>query len=158
METNAEDKMLVRSLIEERITMLKEELNCMRAALAEERKYKVFKCVCGKVHMLIDCDAIQTHSYIPPSGCSDGDYWVRSDVMIACPETDMINRVYFSRYDRPEGEGEAREKRFTRIYSPLFKSFTDNHDKWSGGYPRVQNNTSFDEDADYYRIEHEDVI
>ncbi len=41
---------------------------------------------CGKRSKLSSIDLIQTHYYIPPSGCSDGAYWTPSELNWMCPK------------------------------------------------------------------------
>jgi len=95
--------------------ILKQQLDIIRAN-------RTFKCVaCGKRHKIKDCEVIQTHWYVKPSGCTDGGYWNESDLMILCPTSPVRNRVYF-----PSPIGLQYE--FTYLYKHLFKKVIDEYE------------------------------
>lgn len=53
---------------------------------------------CGKSAKIGKLTYIQTHWYVRPSGCSDGDYWNEGEGQFTCPHCQHRNRLY----DRPE--------------------------------------------------------
>lgn len=115
-----------------------EELDEQRAQLLKDldaqRSRKRFVCACCKhSHAIRDCDAIQTHWYTHPSGCSDGDFWSTGEVQIICPKTNHKNRVMFGQSKVPyslrrQYEYNA-EMQFRRLYLKLFKSVIEDHDE-----------------------------
>ena len=140
--------------LKSKIAKLKEDL---ASALAEEQQAKAnlkFECACGKSHTIGECIAVQTHWYVPPRGCSEGDYWNEGEIRIICPTTDIQNRVLFE--TRSEIEWEQREeydnnpeKQFKRAFSQLFKALLEdfNEDK-----PRTFNNYYFDQNMEYFGL------
>lgn len=43
------------------------------------------KCMaCGKVHKANTIELLDLEHYVPPSGCTDGDYWAHSEYFILC--------------------------------------------------------------------------
>jgi len=55
---------------------------------------------CGAKLHVSDLVYIQTHWYVPPSGCTDGDYWNTGEGQFVCPKCGCTNRLY----ERPEVE------------------------------------------------------
>ena len=71
-----------------------EKLEHQRAvALA---KTQVVCGTCKKPTTVQDVDYIQTHWYVPPSGCTEGDYWNEGEGQFMCPACDAVNRLYQS--------------------------------------------------------------
>lgn len=70
---------------------------------------------CGKEAEIRDLVYIQTHWYVPPSGCSDGDYWRSGEGQYECPHCGHLNRLH----DRPE----------IVSLSSMFRGITDTHDE-----------------------------
>ena len=69
---------------------------------------------CGKKTKIKDLSYIQTHYYVPPSGCTDGAFWAEGDGQFVCPKCDHVNRLY----DRPE----------LRALRSYFKEIISKHD------------------------------
>lgn len=55
---------------------------------------------CGVSIPIGELTYIREHYYVPPRGCSEGDYWlvVDNDALFVCPHCKYVNRLY----DRPE--------------------------------------------------------
>jgi len=49
---------------------------------------------CNKWFPINTLEYIQTHWYVSPSGCTDGDYWKRGEGQWKCPSCGKINRLY----------------------------------------------------------------
>ena len=100
----------------------------LSAELRQLRASKRFECACCKTeHTISECVAIQTHYYISPRGCSEGDYWLPSEMQIICPITDAKNRVHFNstyavEYSVRRDYAYSADAQFQRIYGPLFKA------------------------------------
>lgn len=100
---------------------------------ADEAKSKArIKCAsCGKMHMIKTLDAIQAHSYVPPSGCTDGAYWVDAEMQFICPKTEVVNRLLIFNHDVPWEERNKYEndpeEQFKRMYKKLFRSVKDTY-------------------------------
>lgn len=119
---------------------LQQELNDLHkkekellSRIEKQRANKTFPCICGKRHKFKNCDVIQQHYYVPPSGCSDGAYWSPTDLYIICPDTDNKNRLYFSTADVPyicrcEYDWNLNEQ-FKQKYKHLFKSVIDDYEQ-----------------------------
>lgn len=73
----------------------------------EGRKLKIFsntlvKCIgnfvtnegCGKSTKVKNLTYIQTHCYIEPRGCTEGDYWRSGEGNFICPKCGYLNRLY----------------------------------------------------------------
>lgn len=113
-------------IILEQITLLENQKQSLLKLLSENRAKRLIKCVCGKSHQIKNCDAIQTHWYESPSGCSGGDIWHSDDIHFICPETSMRNRLYFDNHTGPYEKRNqyqwSAEQQFSRMYLGLFKS------------------------------------
>jgi hypothetical protein len=59
---------------------------------------------CGKRTRVRDLVYIQTHWYIHPYGCTEGDYWNKGEGQFDCPKCGNRNRLY----NRPEVEALRR--------------------------------------------------
>lgn len=100
---------------------------------------------CDDAHRVKDLEAIQTHWYVEPHGCTGGNYWLQSEMEFKCPETGVYNRLLFSNFDVPWDERKQfandPEAQFKRAYRGLFKSVEDvyerSHEK--GKRPWVNN-------------------
>lgn len=56
---------------------------------------------CGKKSQIRKLTHIQPYWYVPPSGCSDGDYWTAdNESQWDCPHCGHRNRAH--KYERPE--------------------------------------------------------
>jgi len=103
---------------------------------------KTYKCLCGKKHKFQNSEVIQTHFYVYPHGCTDGDYWLEGELQIICPTTNCKNRVLFDEYKVPyEKRNEYKwslELQFKRKYKKMFKKvindYNDDSREWKNCY------------------------
>ena len=49
---------------------------------------------CGAKHSIGDLMYIQTHWHVPPSGCTDGDYYLSGEGQWDCPSCGSCNRLH----------------------------------------------------------------
>lgn len=49
---------------------------------------------CNRWHQVNALTYIQTHYYIPPSGCTGGDYWNNGEGQWYCPKCNHRNRLH----------------------------------------------------------------
>ena len=129
--------------------------------LEVKRANKIFICAaCKSPHVIKDCHAIQTHWYVEPSGCSDGDYWNEGELQILCPTTGVRNRLLFPSqrdmdWERRKQFAYSAELQFKRMYKRLFKSVTEEHERHTKG--TWENNLFVDKNRGYYDIHVEGV-
>lgn len=114
--------------LEEALQVVAEENVKYEKSLGNKR----FLCGCGKMHAIKTCDAIQSHYYTPPSGCTGGDYWNTGEIYIICPLTKQRNRLLYKSYWEVDYENREKyaynaEKQFRRLFSSKFKSITPEH-------------------------------
>lgn len=137
--------------IEQRLATLATEQQKLRQQLETQRSNKQFKCVCGKMHRIKNCVVIQTHWYVPPSGCTEGAYWKQSELQIVCPDTDIKNRLLFSNHDvdwhyQQDYRYNAGEQ-FKQMYKQLFKEVIDDYKKdtrqWENNFYIDKNHKKF---------------
>ncbi|MCH7850719.1 MAG: hypothetical protein IH845_03705 [Nanoarchaeota archaeon] len=89
---------------------------------------------CNQDHRIGDIEAIQTHWYVWPSGCTEGDYWNEGELQFICPETEIINRLLFSTsYDNLGRSIDNPELQFNDMYKRLFKGVEDTYTKETRG-------------------------
>jgi hypothetical protein len=69
---------------------------------------------CGKSIPINEIEFLQTHWYVRPSGCTEGDYWKEGEGQYICPHCKHLNRLY----NRPE----------IMKLKHLFKSIKNIHD------------------------------
>ena len=129
-----------------KINILTNEIENLVVQLKEIKAAKTFDCICGATHSIKNCDAIQTHYYIEPSGCTDGDYWTEDSLHIICPVTQQHNRLLFLSnfgvpYENREKYDYNVEKQFIHHYRYLFKSCIN---EYKSNYKNFDNNTYFD--------------
>jgi hypothetical protein len=123
------------SKIQEQLDALSKERDKLLDALDKEHANKQIRCICGKMHRIKNCEAIQTYWYTSPHGCTGGDYWNEGELRFVCPDDpEVINRLLFSSsyavpYDKREHYAHNAEDQFKRKYKRLFKSVTDDYDK-----------------------------
>ena len=91
-------------------------------ALQAQLKLTLVSCVknvhglgCGKTTPINELEYIQTHWYVRPSGCTEGDYWNAGDGEFICPHCGHLNRLY----TRPE----------IMKLKYLFKTIRDTYDR-----------------------------
>jgi len=71
---------------------------------------------CGKTFPVNELAGIQTHWYVTPSGCSDGDYWMPDELHAICPYCSTRHRLIETHKDIVE-------------YKQFFKSLTTEHER-----------------------------
>lgn len=86
------------------------------------KKRKILCKGCGNPHRIEDLTLIQTHHYVPSRSCTEGDYWVESELQFVCPDTEIINRILFIKND-------SLEEQFQDKYKGLFKKIIDTYEK-----------------------------
>lgn len=91
------------------------------------RSALMFPCVCGEIHKINECVVDQMHDYVPPHGCSGGDYWVSGELHITCPVKGLYNRCLFAQpFWKHAGEYDWNaEMQFKRMFKHLFKDVRD---------------------------------
>lgn len=136
----------------EKIKRLEKELEDANRAFELYRSNLDFRCLCGKTHLIRECEAIQTHYYISPSGCCGGDYWMSGEMQIVCPDGNGRNRVLFDNvgYDRKGKYKYDPSLQFNELYFKLFKNVTDEY-KDDGNYI-FHNNYYFNENLEKFGI------
>lgn len=137
--------------IEQRLAVLATEQQKLEQQLETQRANKQIRCVCGKMHRIKNCVVIQTHYYVPPSGCTDGAYWGEGELNVICPDVDIKNRLLFSNNDvnwreRNDYKYNAQDQ-FKCIYKKLFKEVVDDYKedtrKWINNYYIDQSHKKF---------------
>lgn len=112
--------------LEKQLEDLSQEESGILKKIAERNKKKSIDCEgCSKSHQIQDLTLIQTHLYVSPRGCTEGDYWNEGEMQFICPETEIINRMLFNNHDVHWEERKKyannSEEQFRRNYKPLFK-------------------------------------
>ncbi|MEA3378178.1 MAG: hypothetical protein U9Q69_00915 [Nanoarchaeota archaeon] len=118
--------------LEEKLKKNREDERLILKRIDKRNSQRKIKCACcGNFYEIRDLQAIQTHWYTPPRGCSEGDYWSEGELQFVCPETRIINRLLFDTYDIPKEERRIYEnnpsEQFKRHYKKLFKEVLDVH-------------------------------
>lgn len=140
--------------IQQKLDDLETQTKELLVAQNKGRANKRFPCYCGKYHTIKNCEVIQTHWYVQPRGCTDGDYWNEGELQIVCPEKDGKNRLLFTSSHtfpwehRSEYDYDAQAQ-FKRIYKYLFKKVIDDYD--TDTRPWV-NNYYFDHNQERFEI------
>lgn len=78
---------------------LKKQIDKLVQRKVQAIRNQYFQCnwkSCGKRSQLHTCIYIQTHYYIPPHGCTEGDYWLPGEVNIICPKCKTRHRLIHS--------------------------------------------------------------
>lgn len=129
--------------VEKKLAALNKERAKLSNQLTSQRSNKQFRCGCGKMHRIKNCTLIQTHWYVSPLGCTEGDYWKTGEMQVVCPDTDNKNRLFFDNYDvdwskRADLEYSA-EMQFRYRYTSLFKEVVEDYGKdkrewWNNRY------------------------
>lgn len=71
------------------------ELQLLNIENDEIQRRKMWRCYgCFKRTQISKITIIQDHWYVPPRGCTGGDYWNTSnEVYVPCPKCNTINRI-----------------------------------------------------------------
>lgn len=120
----------------------------------EEAKAKLsIKCQsCLKYHRIKDLVVIQTHWFIPPSGCTEGAYWKQGELHFICPNNKVRNRILFNNsdveWDKREELKHNPANQFHITYKYLFKEvlkeFEDHIGSSVNNYYIDENRKKFD--------------
>jgi len=118
--------------LEDQLEIINQEESKILEAIDKRNSRRTIKCVsCDDFHRIRDLDAIQTHWYTPPTGCTEGDYWNEGELQFVCPETEVRNRLLFSNNDVPWEERRDYKndpgEQFKTNYKDLFKKVIDTH-------------------------------
>lgn len=105
------DTLLELKFAEQHVAELKQQLNKIRS------KRSILCGSCGHANRICDTVLMRTKYYVPPRGCSEGDYWLEGEWQFSCQGCSKINRCFFDGPLRKE-----REDLFKSIYKDLFKS------------------------------------
>ncbi|MEK6819638.1 MAG: hypothetical protein AABY03_00365 [Nanoarchaeota archaeon] len=107
----------------------------------ESRARKKIECAaknCGKLHTVNKLTLIQTHWYVSPRECTEGDYWTEGELRFICPDTKTVNRIMIDNYDVPYEDRDKLENdpesQFRYNYNSLFKEVIDVHKHGSTSY------------------------
>jgi hypothetical protein len=87
-----------------KIAELERALGEHTTLLREVRANRLLECPhCNKRSPISKWGVIRDHSYTPPRGCMEGDYWSFSnEYHILCPKCQGMGRVWLKSYDPPE--------------------------------------------------------
>ena len=139
--------------LDDKLTELRNKENRILGAIDERNRKRKIQCgACDDFHEIGNLKAIQTYWYVPPRGCSGGDYCREGELQFVCPETGIVNRLLFSNYDVPWEERKDfdndLEEQFKRNYKKLFKEVIDDYDKatfgkWVNNYYVDENREKF---------------
>lgn len=102
--------------LETELAELAVQENSLREELKKSLRATLVLCQhCRYTDKINELTYYQTHFYIPPRGCTEGDYWKHGEGRFVCPKCQKTNRLY----DRPEVEA----------LKPYFKQTEDVYDK-----------------------------
>jgi len=114
---------------------------------------KTIRCMsCYGHHQVGSLDAIATHWYVSPSGCTEGDYWVEGEWHFVCPKTGVRNRLLFNVSGEEEQNKVDAEGVFKRLFRGAFKSMGKVYERggldkpiyqWVNNYHVDQNRLSY---------------
>ncbi len=140
--------------IEKQIEAHRVEIERLKLRQKEVRAKKTFLCLCGDMHRIKDCTAIQTHWYTRPHGCTGGDYWNTGELHILCPSNpELRQRAYFQiNSNAPWNHREMLEynagKQFINMYHGRFKETIEEYEEDANGLI----NSYFDENHKKFNI------
>ncbi len=139
--------------LEEQLGELDQQREEILARIDERNSDRRIGCAsCEGYHRIGDLEAIQTHFYVSPHGCMDGDYWNEGELQFICPEDGVINRLLFNNNDVPWDQRELYEndpeKQFKHNYRHLFKSVEQSRQErppgdWTNNYYVDRNREEF---------------
>lgn len=91
---------------------------------------KQIPCVhCGCRSLIANTALYQTHWYVQPSGCTDGDYWLPGECQFVCHHCGVVNRLLFNTtydYSKRRSVSEKNDL-FELKYKNEFKEIIDTH-------------------------------
>jgi hypothetical protein len=138
--------------VTKKISELESELTNLKQQEKQINSRKKFLCACNKMHSIRECGVIQTHWYVPPRGCSEGDYYNEGELQIVCPTTGTRNRVLFNiPYSLRDSFDYNPETKFKNKYKSLFNTMIDEYEEKRNH--SFVNNYYFDEHRKKFDIE-----
>ncbi len=91
------------------------------AGLSKKQKLETITCSkCKKINIVKDTTLYQTHWYVEPHGCIEGDYWEAGECGFICEHCSYMNRILFSKREN--------EELFSYDVKKLFKIIVNIHD------------------------------
>src|SRR3989344_2366559 len=88
--------------LEQQLKEIRQEGGKILGKIDERNKRESIPCQsCDEDHRIKDLTLIQTHFYVTPRGCIEGDYWREGEVQFICPKTDVVNRILLDNMDVP---------------------------------------------------------
>lgn len=140
--------------LENELFCLKDQITTTQDNLNKARSKLPFACGCGRIHTFGECTLIIELRYIPPSGCTDGDYHTFARMSIDCPtEPDKTNRLIFSHTrDKTDARVISTELNFKRLYTKAFFQTFERPEKHPNNKQLYFVNTHIDEHQEMYGI------
>lgn len=89
--------MTTQKQIDKKIEEMKSEITALEREKREIQKNSLLTCMhCSTKSQIKKWTLLYKFHYVPPSGCMDGDYWVRQtdEFFIQCPHCKNVFRVY----------------------------------------------------------------
>lgn len=77
-----------------------DELDRIQRLIEQRESRTLVQCQCRLAFPIGELEYIQTQWYVPPHGCTGGDYWKDGEGRWKCPECGRVNRLY----DKPDIE------------------------------------------------------
>lgn len=104
-----------RAIAEQRLAQIDAEISARKARTLVRCEANNNGEGCRAAFEVRELEYIQTHWYVRPHGCTEGDYWNHGEGQWVCPSCGHRNRLY----NQPDVEK----------MKPLFKSVKDTYDK-----------------------------
>jgi hypothetical protein len=100
---------------------------------------------CRKRCLIANVTLYQTYWHVPPSGCSDGDYWREGECQFVCHHCNYANRLLFDqKYDANKREyvsdkNDCFRWRYRQTFKNVVKAYGDKEKptathKWVNNY------------------------
>lgn len=117
--------------LEDSIQLLENKKDKILKKIEKRNQNRKIKCEsCKEMHIIGSLNAIQTHWYTSPYGCTGGDHWNSGELQFICPTTNIRNRIlFFTTYEERKKYATDPEEQFKRNYKHLFKSVKDTYDE-----------------------------
>lgn len=80
---------------------IKAQISELKQQLIECQQRRTITCPhCNKKTPLADATVITLNSYVPPRGCTEGDYYTFSEYLYYCNKCDGYERAYVGSFDK----------------------------------------------------------